>query len=479
MKIENRRLSDDEFLAERSQVLATWPTGAKVDLDEAVAYQRQIPSQRRMNVKIEEAAKAGRTLALPVAGVSMVDKHIELLRSLQDEGGADLLPTTIDAQTRNNDYAEAEALLDENLKESHSLLNGFPMVNHGVATTRRVIESLKLPMITRLQAIDARMVAEMTFAGGLTGMTGGPITSFTCYSKNATLADTIRFYQYVDRLTGYYTENGCPMIRELQGYNIGLAYPHSIGIAYDLIDCLLAAEQGTRYFMLSRAQQGSFLQDIAASRVQTELAYEYLHRLGHHDVLVFPELRHWLGTFPLDPAEGYPIIALGTAIGVLAGAVVIVLKTVDEGHGLPRKEVNVSATRATKAVINMLAGQTFPESAALAEEMDVLREETRAIMDKLFETGDGDLARGVVEGMERGLIDAPFSPNTNASDRVRPVRDASGAIRILEFGNLPIPKNIKTYHRDKITERMKREACIADLDLVVRDIMEGMLRAEH
>ncbi len=115
--------------------------------------------------------------------------------------------------------------------------------------------------------------------------------------------------------------------------------------------------------------------------------------------------------------------------------------------------MNVASTRATKAVINMLAGQRFPESPALAEEMQLLRRETCAILDKLLEVGDGDLAIGVVEGMRWGFIDAPFAPNTNVSDRVRPVRDRSGAIRIADFGNLPIPDDVKRFHRAKISER--------------------------
>ena len=161
---------------------------------------------------------------------------------------------------------------------------------------------------------------------------------------------------------------------------------------------------------------------------------------------------------------------------MLAGVNVIVLKTVDEGIGLPRKQVNVASTQSVKAVIHMLSGQRLADSPELVEEMDVLRRETTAIMDRLLEVGDGDLARGVVLGMRFGFIDAPFAPNVHVSDRVRPVRDLSGAIRILEFGNLPIPDDIKSYHRRRIEERVAKEGCAADLELLVRDIMEGMLR---
>ncbi len=39
--------------------------------------------------------------------MALIDEHIRLLKYLETEGEADLLPTTIDAYTRQNRYAEA------------------------------------------------------------------------------------------------------------------------------------------------------------------------------------------------------------------------------------------------------------------------------------------------------------------------------------------------------------------------------------
>jgi len=475
-KPTNKTLTESEFLGQRESVLKMWKTGREVDLEDGISYQRKTAPELRMANKVEAAAAEGRCLAMPVAGVNLIDEHISLLQALEKEGGADLMPCSIDSQTRCLDFEEAEGLMAESAKAGKSLMNGFPIVNHGVQAVRKVHQSINTPIITRMQAVDSRLAAEISFAGGFTGFTGGSMTSFTCYSKHTTLPDTIRYYQYLDRLAGYYTERGCSMVRELQGYNIGLAYPHSLGIAYIIIDCLLAAQQGVKSFMLTRHQQGSFLQDVAASRVQTELTGEYLHKAGLDDVKVYPLLRQWLGTFPINHAEGYSVISLGAAIGVLAGCSIIVLKTVDEGTALPRKEINIESTKCVKAVINQLAGQRFPDSPELREEMDVLRTEVRAIIDKLYEAGDGDFAKGVCIGMERGFIDAPFAPNVHVSDRVRPIRDATGAIRMLEFGNLPLPEEVKRYHRERIAEREAKEGFTAGMDQVVSDIMEGALR---
>ena len=71
-------------------------------------------------------------LVQPRAGVALIDEHIGLLKYLETEGEADLLPTTIDAYTRQNRYAEAAKGIEKSITSGTSMLNGFPAVNHGV-----------------------------------------------------------------------------------------------------------------------------------------------------------------------------------------------------------------------------------------------------------------------------------------------------------------------------------------------------------
>ena len=40
MQLSNKKWSEQEFFEERKEVLASWPTGADVDLDEAIAYHK-------------------------------------------------------------------------------------------------------------------------------------------------------------------------------------------------------------------------------------------------------------------------------------------------------------------------------------------------------------------------------------------------------------------------------------------------------
>ena len=47
MQLVNKKWSLDKFMAEREAVLTAWPTGAEVDLEEGIAYQRAIPKGKR------------------------------------------------------------------------------------------------------------------------------------------------------------------------------------------------------------------------------------------------------------------------------------------------------------------------------------------------------------------------------------------------------------------------------------------------
>lgn len=214
MDIQNKRIPEDQFQALRKEVLTQWPTGKDVDFQEAVDYHKAMPKNRIFSQKLLDAKKDGVTLIQPRAGVALLDEHIKLLTYLQDKGEADLLPTTIDSYTRQNRYAEAEDGIKESIKNGRSMLNGFPAVNHGVHACRQLIESLDIPVQVRHGTPDARLLTEITYAGGFTAYEGGGISYNLPYAKNVPMEQTIRDWQYVDRLTGMYEEAGVSINRE-------------------------------------------------------------------------------------------------------------------------------------------------------------------------------------------------------------------------------------------------------------------------
>ena len=469
MVIQNKKIPDAEFQALRQEVLAQWPTGKDVNLEEAVAYHKSMPENRIFSKKLIAAKKSGRTLIQPRAGVPVVERHIELLQHLEKFGEADLLPTTIDSYTRQNRYKEAENGINESLRLDRAMLNGFPAVNHGVAKCRQVIESVNVPVQVRHGTPDARLLTEIAYAGGFTSYEGGGISYNLPYCKNIPMERTIRDWQYVDRLTGLYEEMGVSINREPYGPLTGTLVPPCISHAAAIIEALLAAEQGVKNITVGYGQCGNLVQDVAAIRSLEKLTEEYLTKYGYSDVVVTTVLHQWMGGFPADEAKAFGVISMGSAIAGLAKATKVIVKTPHEAVGIPTMEANAAGLRCTKQVVNMLADQDFRGNAITAEE-EIIAEETRAIVDKCFELGMGDIAVGVCRGVESGALDVPFAPCRANAGLMLPARDNNGAVRILNFGNLPFSKELKDFHTAKIEERAKAENRKASFQMVIDDV---------
>ena len=469
MDIQNKRIPDSEFYALRQEVLTQWPTGKDVDLDEAVAYHKSMPENRIFSKKLLKAKQERTTLVQPRAGVPVVERHIELLQHLQDHGEADLLPTTIDSYTRQNRYQEAENGINESLRLDRAMLNGFPAVNHGVQKCRQVIESVNVPVQVRHGTPDARLLAEIAYAGGFTSYEGGGISYNLPYCKNIPMERTIRDWQYVDRLTGLYEEMGVAINREPYGPLTGTLVPPCISHAAAIIEALLAAEQGVKNITVGYGQCGNLVQDIAAIHTLEELTDEYLHKYGYDDVVVTTVLHQWMGGFPADEAKAFGVISMGSMIAALSKATKVIVKTPHEAIGIPTMEANAQGLRCTKQVVNMLRDQTF-QGKELEEEKEIIRMETRAIVDKCFELGNGDIALGICRGVASGALDVPFAPCRFNAGQMLPARDNNGAVRILNFGNLPFSKELKAFHIAKIEERANYEKRKASFQMVIDDV---------
>lgn len=469
MAIQNKRIPEGEFQALRAEVLTQWPTGRDVNLEESVAYHKAMPEKRIFSRKLVEAKKNHKTLIQPRAGVPVVDRHIELLQHLEQFGEADLLPTTIDSYTRQNRYKEAENGIQESVRLDRAMLNGFPAVNHGVAECRRVIESVNVPVQIRHGTPDARLLAEICFAGGFTSYEGGGISYNLPYCKNIPMERTIRDWQYVDRLAGLYEEMGVSINREPYGPLTGTLVPPCISHAAAIIEALLAAEQGVKNITVGYGQCGNLVQDIAAIRTLQELTDEYLHKYGYDDVEVTTVLHQWMGGFPADEAKAFGVIASGSLIAALSKATKVIVKTPHEAVGIPTMEANAEGLRCTKQVVNMMADQVF-SAATLEEEKEIIRQETRCIVDKCFELGEGDIAVGICRGVQAGVLDVPFAPCRANAGLMLPCRDNDGAVRILNMGNLPFGQTLKDFHAAKIEERAKAEGRKASFQMVVDDV---------
>jgi methylaspartate mutase epsilon subunit len=470
VELKNKKWTEEEFFNVRKEVLNQWPTGKDVNLKEAVEYQKKVPESKNFGKKLIKAKEAGITLAQPRAGVALIDEHIHLLQHLQNEGGADLLPSTIDSYSRLNRYDECEVGIQESLKAGRSLLNGFPAVNHGVKGCKQVYEAVNLPLEARHGTPDARLLAEIIHASGWTSNEGGGISYNVPYAKNVSIEKSLLDWQYCDRLVGFYEEQGVTINREPFGPLTGTLVPPSTSNVVAIIETLLAAEQGVKNITVGYGQCGNIIQDVAALRSLEEQVNEYLKQFGYNDVYITTVFHEWMGGFPQDESQAFGVISTGAAAAALAGATKVIVKTPHEAIGIPTKEANAAGIKATKMTLNLLQGQRLPMSKELETEIAIIKAEVKCMMDKVFELGNGDLAVGTVKAFANGIIDIPFAPSKYNAGKMMPARDNNGAVRYLNFGNLPLSDELKAFNTKKLQERGDFEGRKVSFQMTVDDI---------
>jgi methylaspartate mutase epsilon subunit len=468
--MRNKRLEMDEFTSCRQEVLKQWATGSDVNLNEAVLYHKALSRSKVCAEVLSKAKKEGETLVQPRSGVGLISEHIDILKHLEDEGKADILSTSIDTLTRQKRYQEAEKAIEETKAAGYFTLNGFPAVNYGVVSCRKIIESVNIPCQIRHGAPDARLLSEITLAGGFTDFEGGGISSNIPYAKNVSLVESIKNWQYVDRLVGYYEDQEVRINREPFGPLTGTLIPPCISHSVVIIEALLAAQQGVKNISLAYGQCGHLLQDIAAVRSLIELGEEYLKRFNYADIMLTSVFHQWMGGFPQDENKAFGVISWGAVTAAFAKVTKVIVKSPCEAIGMPTKKANDAGIQATKQVLSMLKEQVLPDTTELLQEIELIKRETRSIVDKVLELGDGDLTLGVVKGFETGVLDIPFAPSKFNAGRILPVRDAQGAVRLLDQGSLPIDKECLDFHKERIAKRGKIEGRDPSFQMVVDDI---------
>ncbi len=472
MELNNQRWSDEEFFKERKRILALWPTGKEIDLGEAVEYLKSLPPEKNYARVIVEAEKQGRTLVQPRGGVALLDGHIALLQWLQEKGGADLLPNTTDTYTRNLKFQEAQRGIEESQRAGRSMLNGCPIVNHGLKAVRKISDSVKRPIIVLSGTAFPQLTAEMGFAGGMTAFLGAGISYTAAYTKDLPFEQGIRNYQYLDRLTSFYEEKGVLLHREQPGFLTGTLIPPGIGIAVAVLEMLMAAGQGVKHYSMGLCQSLNISQDVAALWAMKEVGRDYLRRFGLGEFFFSIATHQWMQAFPADEPRAYAVIVLGGIIATLAGATQVITKSTHEAEGIPTKEANAEGVKATRMAIQLMRGRRSPENPEILQEKEMISREARSILNKALEMGEGDPVLASLRSIQAGILDIPWAPNQFVAGKVIPVRDDRGAVRYLEPANLPFGRDILEYNRGKIEEREHRIGKKIDYQEAIFDITE-------
>jgi methylaspartate mutase epsilon subunit len=462
----------EAFERERLEVLEGWGTGRGARALEANAlFMRAQPSFAEAQARV--LSGRSRILVQPRSGVPLVSEQIKIFRAFKG-AGVPVLSYQVDSLTRNNDYAGAA----EAIRESHACgaatLNGFPVVNHGVPSLRRIISEVKTPLQTRHSTRDPRLLAEISYAGGVTSFEGGAICYNIPYYKDYPLDASIRNWQYVDYLSGLYHKRfNIVLDREFFGTLTATLIPPCLAIVVCLIEALLAVRQGVKCVSLGYAEQGNRPQDIAAIRVLGETARRTLGNMGYKDVQVNTVFHQYMAAFPAAVERSTDLIFNSAVTAALSGAARVIGKTPVEAVRIPTLQDNLSGIGLIQRAVAEAAESRADED-AIERESEVLRREVENIFESIVYCGRGDIARGIVVGFAEGLLDVPFSPSVYNRGEVMTARDAEGAVRFLRTGKLQFDRDLREFHQDRMAERRRAEGLRNDRQdylLVEKDVM--------
>jgi methylaspartate mutase epsilon subunit len=472
LPLSEARIDDDAFAGMRRANLARWPSGAGVDFDAAVALHKSLPPHKQLGRVMREAVAQGRCLTQPRGGFGTFEMQKELMVTLDREGLADIVPTTTDSYTRNEKWELAQQGIEESERLGRSLLNGYPMVNYGVGKAKLLIEAIDKPAIMLTGTTMPKLTSEIAFAGGYSGYLGSGIAYTTSYIKELSIEDGIRNHQYLDRLAAMYHEHGVELHRRQPGFLTGTNIPPSIAIVTCVLDALLAAAQGVKNYGVEMGETLHLIQDAAAVAACGGLCQEYLRRKGFDDVFTPVTLLHWMSAWPQDEAQAAALISYGGTLAAISGAASVTTKSTHEAFGIPTPKANAEGLRMTRMAIYLARNIRLDALPEFQREKALIESEARAILDKVLEMGDGDVAVGTVRAFEAGVLDIPWSPNRHCRSRVLPARDVDGYLRILDPGSMPFPADVIAVHEEGLRKRAEKEKVEYGPELAVQSVYE-------
>jgi len=461
----------DYFLTQRRDVLTLWPSGAELAGDDAIeraiAYHKAQHWWKYASLRNERAEADGRIQIVPQVGHALVEQTVEHMRCSEDLG-PDRWYVLTDTYTRKSQYAKAQDAVERSRRDGFSYLNGYPLAAHGVSGARAVNECTRAAVGTDNNDEDARLPWEIALAGGWTWGTIKSVEELIQHSRDYPVDSNIHNQQYIDRLAAHYTERGVPVLRRASANLPGW---DSLGfkVTVSLLEVLLSAAQGVKYIDLSLGIGMNLVQDSAAIQALRSLAREYLDRAGYADVKVWSWTYFYLGDWPLSRGQMVGQLAMNAAVSALGGCCGMYIKSPDESTTTPTGQGFREAMEICGQVVRLIAGQRLPEGNDVRLEREMIEREVNAVVGRILELGNGDVAVGVCRGFETGAIDTMFSPYRHLKGKVRVVRDANGALRYLDPGLVPIPAEVREYHRERIARREAKEGTRADVQWIVRE----------
>ncbi|ASF08257.1 hypothetical protein NBRGN_020_00080 [Nocardia brasiliensis NBRC 14402] len=332
---------------------------------------------------------------------------------------------TLDSYTRVGDYRTPLERL-----AAGEELNGYPLVSHPVAETRKLLAGLygpNFPVQVRHGTALPLRVFQRLVEVGLDATEGGPVSYCLPYSR-LPLREAIDAWAQSTRFLADATEFG--HIESFGGCLLGQLCPPSLLVAMGVLEGCFFRQHGLRYLSFSYAQGTLAEQDRGALRALRTLAAEYLGDVTWHVVFYT-----YMGLFPRTPDGASRLIRDSARLAIATGCERMIVKTVSEAWQIPSVPENIAALR---MAAEEAAGPLDPASAAADMYFAEVLAEARLLIDTVLAL-HADVGEALLRAFATGLLDVPFCLHNDNLGAATTVLDEQGALRWGELGRLPLP----------------------------------------
>jgi methylaspartate mutase epsilon subunit len=368
----------------------------------------------------------------PRGGRSTVSLQSELWQKLAN-AGADILPLTIDSNTRLGKIDKASELYEMALKTSQETLNGFPLLSIPRNQVREMLQEVNLPVSLRHGTPLPLNLVRRALDVGVSEVEGGPISYTLPYSRDVNLLRCLEDWKLTEfECRNSSEKSGIKIIRESFGVLTACLVPPSQALISGLLETTFTLEFDGGIPMVSFGATGCEYQDSATISAFRILLPWWLDLIGEPEQECFVAFHQWMGPFPLGKSESIEIIRSGTIIATRNNCHKIVTKTIDEAHGVPTPAINSEAVKLVKRIISEESGLAKIDQShdgAVKEECAMLVLEVKKQMLELFKLGR-DVFTLILESIDLGYVDPPFSPHVATRGNLRTIRAEDGSIRV-------------------------------------------------
>ncbi|MEU4250215.1 amino acid--tRNA ligase-related protein [Amycolatopsis sp. NPDC026612] len=377
---------------------------------------------------VARAHAAGRLVVQPRMGFAAPDRMRAGLAATRRVSATTVGTVTLDSYTRLNELAAAERALAEGVP-----LNGYPILAHGRATTRAVLDGIQdaqFPVQVRHGAARPQHIIRALIDSGLDATEGGPVSYCLPYSRIPLRESVEHWARSCELLAALRDSGAAPHVETFGGCMLGQLCPPSMLVAISVLEGLFFAQHGLRSLSLSYAQQTDPEQDEEAIHALRRLAGELLPGIDLH-VVVYAHM----GMYPRTAGGARRLLADAARLAVRSGAARLIVKTVSEAHRIPTIEENVTALE--------LAGRVAAATTWASPRPDpadtVVYTEARSLVEAVLDLDDR-LRVALPRAFELGRLDIPYCLHPDNPRRATCAIDRTGRLRWADVGSLPLPR---------------------------------------